>query len=279
MSSHEGLGPGSISAVVVARNEEAVLDRCLNSLDSVVDEIVLVHDGDCDDSSLEIAKRHGARVFVQPASGSPEAQTVFGYHQCRGEWLLNIDADEYLSDELHAALPELVRRTGVNGYAFLWRQWDGEKHMTEAGPYKLVLFRRAAVHLLGMNEALEQVDGVVERSQLELVHRPLYNNFTLRVIFTKWRRRARIQARQYLSDFSELPKFNWPADDWPRWRRIANALSPLLFVPYGFATFAVAFREGRSSYTLAENLRFGFYVGLYAGMVQFYVAKFRYLGR
>src|SRR4051812_20989069 len=112
-----GLGPGSISAVVVARNEESVLERCLASLDAVVDEIVLVHDGDCDDTSIGIAERHGARVFVQPATGSPEHQTVFGYHQCRGEWLLNIDADEYLSDELRAALGGLVRRNGVNGYA------------------------------------------------------------------------------------------------------------------------------------------------------------------
>jgi glycosyltransferase involved in cell wall biosynthesis len=273
------MGPNSISAAVVARNEEAVLDRCLASLDGVVDEIVLVHDGDCDDASLEIAERHGARIFVQPQTGSPELQTVFAYHQARGEWLLNIDADEYLSDELRASLRELVGRPDVNGYAFLWRQWDGERYLTEDGPYKLVLFRREAVHMLGMNEALEQVDGRVEQSRLELEHRPLYNNFVLRVVFSKWRRRARIQARQYLTDFADLPKFNWRGpDDWPRWRLVSNALSPLLFVPYGLATFAAAFYRDRSNLAARENARLAFYMGLYAGMVQFYVAKFRYFG-
>ena len=55
------LGPGTISACVVAHNEEAVIERCLASLDGVVDEIIFVHDGECRDRSLEIAERHGAR--------------------------------------------------------------------------------------------------------------------------------------------------------------------------------------------------------------------------
>jgi glycosyltransferase involved in cell wall biosynthesis len=273
------MGPDSISAAVIVRNEEAVLERCLASLDGVVDEIVLVHDGDCDDASLEIARRHRARIFVRPHTGSPELQTVFAFEQCEGEWILNVDADEFLSDELRAALPELVQQPGVNGYEFLWRMWDGKRLISEDGPFKLVLFRRAAVHMLGIIEALETVDGVVERSRLELVHRPLYNNFTARAFVSKWRRRAKTRARQYLTDFSELPKFNWKGpDDWPRWRHAANALSPLLFIPYGAATFAFAFYQSRSYYSLRENLRFALFAGLYSGLAQFYVAKFRYFG-
>lgn len=49
------LGEHSISACLVVRNEEAVIERCLESLAGVVDEIVLVHDGECEDRTLEIA--------------------------------------------------------------------------------------------------------------------------------------------------------------------------------------------------------------------------------
>jgi glycosyltransferase involved in cell wall biosynthesis len=273
------LGPNSISAAVIVRNEDDVIGRCLESLDGVVDEIVLVHDGPCEDRTVEIAESHGCRVFVRPATGSPELQTVFAYEQCRGEWLLNVDADEYLDGPLRERLRELVARDDVNGYEFLWRMWDGERYITERGPFKLVLFRRHAAHLVGMNEAFEHVDGRIERSELELKHHPTYNNFELRRVFTKWRRRAKVQAKQFLTPFDQLPKFNWEGQqEWPRWRHVANALSPLLFVPYGLAHFALALARERDYYSPKENLRFAFYQGLYAGMCQFYVARFKYLG-
>src|SRR3954447_4773752 len=114
-------GPYSISACLAVRNEEAVLGRCLESVKDVVDEIVVVHDGDCSDRSVEIAEHYGARVLVRPWTGNPELQTVFAYRAARGAWVLNLDADEYLSSELRSELRGLVRRSDVDGYAFLWR--------------------------------------------------------------------------------------------------------------------------------------------------------------
>jgi glycosyltransferase involved in cell wall biosynthesis len=272
------LPPNAISAAVVVRNEEAVIERCLRSVDGVVDEIVLVHDGPCEDRTLEIAERYGCRIFVRPATGNPEHHTVFAYDQARGDWLLSVDADEFLSDELRAGLRALTRRDGVNGYAFLWRMWDGRRYVTERGPFKLALFRRSATRLVGLLSACETVDGVTERSSLQLEHRPLYNNFELRSVVTKWRRWTKVQARQYLSDFSEIPKFNYAGpDEWPLRRRVANRLAPILFLPYGVAVFLAALYRERAYYSLRENLRFAMYQGLYAGMVQLYVARFVYL--
>ena len=68
------LGPGSISACIVARNEEALIDRCLDSLDGVVDEVVLVHSGPCEDRTIEIAHTCGA---------TPIARGGFTVNLCR----------------------------------------------------------------------------------------------------------------------------------------------------------------------------------------------------
>jgi hypothetical protein len=57
-------GRPSVSACLVLRNEEAVVERCLRSLEGVVEEIVLVHDGECEDRTLEIAERHGCQIHV-----------------------------------------------------------------------------------------------------------------------------------------------------------------------------------------------------------------------
>ena len=272
-------GPGSVSACLVVRNEEAVIERCLQSLAGVVDEIVLVHDGVCEDRTLEIAERHECRIFVRPLVGHAEVATVFAYEQARGEWILTLDADEFLSEPLRRELRALVSETDVNGYEVLLRMWDGRRYITENGPFKLSLFRRSRVHVLGMIHAAEQVDPPVRRLPLEIEHRPLYNNYTLRIVLTKQRRRARINAREFIGDLAALPSFNWDGPvSWPVRRRILNRLSPLLFIPYLPAVFIVSFMRERSYYGLRENLRMALAQAIYGGMVQFYVARYLYLG-
>lgn len=273
------LGPGSISACLVVRNEEAVIERCLESLAGSVDEIVLVHDGDCEDRTLEIAASYGCRTYVRPLVGHAEATTVFAFEQLRGEWIMSLDADEFLSEPLAGRLRELVHDDQVNGYELLWRMWDGRRYITFDGPYKLALFRRANVHVLGVHHSPERVDPPVKRIDLQLEHRPAYNNFALRTVLTKWRRSAKLHARELMTDFSELPKFNWDGpEDWPGQRHLLNRLSPVLFLPYVPVVLLLNVWRERHFTPLLRNLRMASYQGIYAGMVQYYVAKYTYLG-
>jgi glycosyltransferase involved in cell wall biosynthesis len=263
-----------VSGVVIVRNEEAVIERCLASLDGVVDEVIVVHDGACADRTLEIAKAHGARVFTRPEYGHCEAHTVFAYEQARGEWLLNIDGDEFLSDELRAAVPQLVTRTDVDGYEFVWPIWNGERYITEEGPFKLGLMRRSRTRFLGMLHSRERIDGIVERSNLRLEHRPRYNNWTLRAVATKWRRWARVHARELTGPYEDLPKFNWDGPwGWPWWRAWLNRLAPVLLVPYLLASLLNFLRLYRRDLSPWQNLRMSTYHTIYAGLVQLYVIR------
>jgi glycosyltransferase involved in cell wall biosynthesis len=268
----------SITACVVAYNEEAVIERCLRSLQDVVDETIVVHDGPCDDRTVEIAEQLGCRVFVREHAGHCEHHRPFVYEQARGEWVLKIDADEYLSDDLRAGLRELAEDRESACFAFEWPIWDGERYVTEGEPFKKAMFRRSAIRLMGLIHRQESVDGPVREVPLRLEHRPLYNNYAWRVIVTKWRRWARIQAAEYLHDLRGVPKFRCDADDWSWKRKLANRLSPLLVVPYALTTFAVALR-GDSSLNLGQRVRFSAYQGVYVGLVQAYVVKLLYLDR
>jgi glycosyltransferase involved in cell wall biosynthesis len=270
------LPAGSISACIVAFNEERVIERCLGSLRGAVDEIVLVHDGPCADRTLEIAAEHGARVFVREHAGHGEHHRPFAYEQARGEWVLRIDADEFLSDELRAKLRDLVCDTRADGFEFEWRMWDGKRYVTEGGPFRLALMRRSAIRLLGLIQHAEAVDGEVIRTDLLLEHRPLYNNFSLPVMATKWRRWAEIQARESLADRRLAPAYRVPAEPWPWWRRLSNRLSPLLLLPHLAATFYIAFRR-LGSLDLRRRIRFSLYQAVYVGLVQAQVIKLLYL--
>jgi glycosyltransferase involved in cell wall biosynthesis len=274
-----GLPAGSISACLVVRNEEAVIERCLESVDGVVDEIVLVHSGSCEDRTLEIATRFGCRIFEGPDRGFGEHNRPLAYERARGEWLLHLDADEFLSPELRARLRDLTRDPEVDGYAFIWPVWDGRRYRTAEGPYKTILFRRARTRMVGLIHGMEQVEGRVREVPLRLEHRPAYP-FAVRTMATKWRHYARIQARQYTSDLSDVRCFNCPGElRWTRRRRIANLLSPLLVLPAALHSFAFILRTERRHLGLRENLRYAAISALSRAMVTAYVARFVYLGR
>ncbi len=267
-----------ISACLAVYNEERVLERALSSVRPVVDEIVVVHDGPCRDRSLEIAERFGARVIVAERRGNCEEQTVRAYQEARGTWLLNLDADEYLSPELQAVIPELVERDDVNGYSFQWRRWTGEGYTTEYGPFKPALFRRDATHLLGLMHRLETVDGRVENIALDLEHRPPETNFSLRSMATKWRRWSKTHARQLTTPWDQIPKFQWDgADDWPWYRRALNTLSPVLLPLYVPAFFLNMLRLGRKDgLPPGPNLHNAGFSTVYATMTQLFVVSEMY---
>lgn len=100
-----------ISAVILTLNEEQHLARCIASIRDFVDEILVV---DCfsTDNTLKIAEAQGARV-LQKAWVNYATQFNWGLSQLgpKTEWVLRIDADEFvtpeLADEIKSHLPLL----------------------------------------------------------------------------------------------------------------------------------------------------------------------------
>ena len=90
-----------LSAVLITRNAASQLDACLASV-AFCDEILVVDSGS-EDGTLEIAKRHGARVIQSEWRGfGPQKQ--FAVEQARYDWVLCIDADERVSERLRESI-------------------------------------------------------------------------------------------------------------------------------------------------------------------------------
>lgn len=108
-------GPGpKLSAVVSVRNEERQLADCLERL-RFADEIVVVLDR-CDDGSKAIATTFTDRI-VEGAWDLEGDRRNAAIAACRGEWILEVDADERVPQ----ALAEEIRRT-VETSAFDWHE-------------------------------------------------------------------------------------------------------------------------------------------------------------
>jgi len=97
----------SISAIVIAKNEELMIADCLDSL-SFCDEIVVVEDGSTD-RTVEIAERMKAKVFTLETDDFSKLRN-FGLTKAKGEWILYIDADERVTHRLAEEIKQIPSR-------------------------------------------------------------------------------------------------------------------------------------------------------------------------
>ncbi len=105
--------PLDLSVVIIAFNEEETLPACLKSLPEGVEIIVL--DSMSTDQTARIAATFGARVEQRPFTNFAEQKNAALAFATRG-WVLAIDADETLSEELRQALPTLLQRKPEQAY-------------------------------------------------------------------------------------------------------------------------------------------------------------------
>lgn len=105
-----------ISGVIIAFNEEQYISRCLESLQGVVDEIVVIDSFSTDDT-LKICKKYGARIIQRAFVGFTD-QKNFANEQAQFDYVLSLDADEALSDELKASILRLKPALDAEGYSF-----------------------------------------------------------------------------------------------------------------------------------------------------------------
>ncbi len=100
-----------ITATIITLNEEANIERCLNSLSGVADEIVVVDSGSTD-ATIEICRRYGCHISKRKFSGYG-SQRQYASSLATHTYILAIDADEVLSDTLRRS----IMRVKAEGFA------------------------------------------------------------------------------------------------------------------------------------------------------------------
>ena len=104
-----------LSAVIITFNEERNIRRCIESLQGVADEIVVV-DSYSTDGTRTIAENLGARFLEHPFEGHIQ-QKNYALTCAQHEWILSLDADEALDEALRASILEVKQSGTANGYS------------------------------------------------------------------------------------------------------------------------------------------------------------------
>ncbi len=105
-----------ISGVVIAFNEEAKIEACLRSLNLVCDEIIVLDSGSTD-RTVSIACALGAKVHFQVFQGHIEQKNT-AIQFAKNNWVLSLDADEVLSEELISAIHQIRGALPTKAFRF-----------------------------------------------------------------------------------------------------------------------------------------------------------------
>ncbi|GAB6555781.1 tetratricopeptide repeat-containing glycosyltransferase family 2 protein [Bacillus mobilis] len=107
-----------ITACLIVKNEEHMLRKCLESLENVVGEVVVVDTGSTD-LTKEIAMEFTNKVFDFEWKNDFAEARNFAASKASGEWIIAVDADEIIDpDNLKSALEEIKSQSGkYNMYA------------------------------------------------------------------------------------------------------------------------------------------------------------------
>lgn len=96
-----------LTAVVLTKNEEKNIQRCLKSLD-FCDEVIIVDDYS-EDSTVEIASKFDKNIKVvqRKLNNDFAGQRNFGLSKSKNEWVLFVDADEVVTEKLRSEIKNL----------------------------------------------------------------------------------------------------------------------------------------------------------------------------
>lgn len=98
-----------ISACVIARDEAGNIARCLQSVKGAVDEMIVVDTGSVDDT-VAIAAAAGAKVYYHQWEDDFSAARNYALAQAKGDWIVFLDADEYIAPDKAPNLRPILSR-------------------------------------------------------------------------------------------------------------------------------------------------------------------------
>ncbi len=164
----------SLSVIIISYNEEDRIERCLESVAPVADEIIVVDSGSTD-ATVTIARRYTDKVFVTDWPGyGPQKQRAL--ERATGDWVLSIDCDEALDERMQHALKALLMQIQIPqvGFKLPWAVTIYGKRLDygRSARAPLRLFRRQGARFTAdqVHETVQLPDGPIGKLPGRLLH-------------------------------------------------------------------------------------------------------------
>lgn len=203
-----------ISVALAIHNEAKNLPRCLNSVKSWADEIIIV-DGESIDDSVEVAKKLGAQVIKTTNKLNFHINKQMAIDACTGNLILQLDADEVVDGDL-AQFVQDVDQAIARGETLPFVAWQLRRKnyflgafLTKGGQYpdpviRLFLAGKARLPQQDVHEQMK-VDGEVGWATGHLIH---YSNPSFEEYIRKFNVYTSFRANQWQEEGMQITLFN-----------------------------------------------------------------------
>lgn len=255
-----GAGTIPVSVILAVRNEAKNLGRCLEALGKFAE--VYVIDSQSSDETVEIARAYGAKVvqFHYRGGWPKKRQWALDTLPLASDWILLLDADEVVTEELAEEMRAAIQNPAVNGYYLRLQSWFLGRALRhgDTGLWKLALFRagkgRFECRLKNQDASMADmevhehvvVQGTTAKLQRPIIHRnveSLSRYIQKHDEYSNWESRVLFQ----LGDDAELPPSLWGTQAqrrrWLKRKLFAVPGSPVLLFLYRYI-FRLGFLDG-----------------------------------
>jgi len=230
-----------LSVIVICKNQSGEIDRCLGSVAGWADELIVLDSGSEDDT-VERARRYTDQVFETdwPGFGRQKQRAL---DMASGDWVLSLDADEAVSEELRREIDQVLSEPDPDhaGYRLCWRThaFGSELSFGHWARAPLRLFRREVARFtpVAVHEKVVLDPGL----RIGFLEAPL-RHYVYRDIEharTKLGRYAELQARERHA----------------KGRRVRSPLTPALRASFNWLDnmlLRTAFLDGRAGWTMCR---------------------------
>jgi len=120
-----------VSVVIIAKNEEDCIGKCLASVTGWADEVIVIDDYSSD-RTVEIVRSFGATVFQRKMENEGRHRN-WGYAKARNAWVLSLDADEQASPELKDEIDRVLPAAACQAFALPMKTYIGDYWVRYAG--------------------------------------------------------------------------------------------------------------------------------------------------
>ncbi len=163
-----------LSVVLATYNEEKNIARCLESVKGLANEIIIADESSWDDTKI-IAKKYGAKIIIVPHQDNFHITKNIAIDAAKGEWILQLDADEELSKGLHDEIVDILKKgSKYNGLWMNRSNWFLDRFLKKGGQYPdpTMRFYRNGKGRLPAKDVHEQaiVQGNIGYFKYDLLH-------------------------------------------------------------------------------------------------------------
>lgn len=192
-----------MSVIIIAKNAKEQIKSAINSC-SFANEVIVI-DGGSEDTTIDISKELGAKVFNLKTNDFSQMRN-FGLQKAEGEWILYVDSDEVVSEELSSQILQVIKSSNIySAYKILRKNFYlGKNEWPKKEKLERLFLKENLVKWYGQLHESPQVKGLVGELSGYLDH---YTHQNLKSMLEKTNEWSEVEAN--LRYKTNHPRMRW----------------------------------------------------------------------